>query len=92
MNVLDIVNRVSSSILIFGSGALIIFWKYTYIVEVNKKWELPKETVIEKYSQSILFLFFPPTIVNKKIKNYLEKYYLKHAYKVPDEFREFVHQ
>uniref|UniRef100_A0AAG5CX42 Uncharacterized protein n=1 Tax=Anopheles atroparvus TaxID=41427 RepID=A0AAG5CX42_ANOAO len=30
--------------------------------------------------------------VNTKIKKYLEKYYLKHAYKVPDEFREFVHE
>lgn len=31
-------------------------------------------------------------LVDTKIKKYLEKYYLKHAYKVPDEFREFVHQ
>lgn len=30
--------------------------------------------------------------VDTKIKKYLEKYYLKYAYKVPDEFREFVHQ
>uniref|UniRef100_A0A1Q3FV37 Uncharacterized protein n=1 Tax=Culex tarsalis TaxID=7177 RepID=A0A1Q3FV37_CULTA len=29
--------------------------------------------------------------VETKIKKYLEKYYLKHSYKVPDEFREFAH-
>uniref|UniRef100_A0A182NA93 Uncharacterized protein n=1 Tax=Anopheles dirus TaxID=7168 RepID=A0A182NA93_9DIPT len=30
--------------------------------------------------------------VNTKIKKYLEKYYLNHAYKVPDEFKEFLHE
>uniref|UniRef100_A0A182UHX0 Uncharacterized protein n=1 Tax=Anopheles melas TaxID=34690 RepID=A0A182UHX0_9DIPT len=30
--------------------------------------------------------------LNTKIKKYLEKYYLNHAYKVPDEFKEFLHE
>lgn len=34
----------------------------------------------------------PFSSVETKIKKYLEKYYLKHAYKVPEEFRQFVHE
>lgn len=40
----------------------------------------------------IVYLSLVSNAVNTKIKKYLEKYYLKHAYKVPDEFREFLHE
>lgn len=43
----------------------------------------------------MIYLFFLLCLnlsgsVETKIKKYLEKYYLKHSYKVPDEFREFA--